>query len=202
MVSDLTRVGRSRDWGGRLAPRNPGVYTCVMASIYKQTIASPGASAGRGSSAGSRAAPSPRQALRRRSRLDALLDPETMRVLGEPTRARLLACLLKCARPCSVTEVAECCSIDFSMVARHLAQLARVGLVSASKRGRTVWYVADAAALAGRFRALADAIDELGPCPCGIDGVARGAPAGARDAKGSDGSMGRCGEPGQESHTA
>ena len=86
-----------------------------------------------------------------------------LRALAEPTRARLLSCLLKCGRPCSVTEVAECCSIDFSMVARHLATKARAGLLTSEKQGRTVWYSADGAALAAQFRGLADAIDELTP---------------------------------------
>lgn len=107
--------------------------------------------------------PSPKQAVRRRARFDRLLDPEMLKVLAEPTRMRLLSCLLKCGRPCSVTELAECCSIDFSMVARHLSLLARVGLLSGEKKGRTVWYSADAPALAARFRNLADAIDELTP---------------------------------------
>ena len=108
-------------------------------------------------------APTPRQAIRRRARLDKLLDPDLLKALAEPTRARLLSCLLKCGRPCSVTEVADCCSIDFSMVARHLATMARAGLLLANKQGRTMWYSADGAALAARFRDLADAIDELKP---------------------------------------
>lgn len=105
----------------------------------------------------------PRQAVRRRARLDALLDPELLKVLAEPTRARLLSCLLKCGRPCSVTEIAECCSIDFSVVSRHLATMARAGILDADKQGRTVWYAADGDALAEHFRDLADAIDELRP---------------------------------------
>lgn len=108
-------------------------------------------------------AASPKQASRRRARLDRLLDPELLKALAEPTRASLLSCLLKCSRPCSVTEVAECCSIDFSMVARHLSTMARAGLLTSEKKGRTVWYRADGPALAARFRDLADAIDELGP---------------------------------------
>lgn len=107
--------------------------------------------------------PSPKQAVRRRARFDRLLDPEILKALAEPTRARLLSCLLKCGRPCSVTEVAECCSVDFSMVARHLATLARAGLLTSEKKGRVVWYRADGAALAAHFRGLADTIDELGP---------------------------------------
>ncbi len=104
----------------------------------------------------------PRQASRRRARIDRVLEPELLRALGEPTRARLLSCLLKCGRPCSVTEIAACCSIDFSMVARHLGTLARAGVLTCEKRGRTVWYAADAASLSATFRDLADAIDELG----------------------------------------
>lgn len=92
-----------------------------------------------------------------------------LKALAEPTRARLLSCLLKCGRPCSVTEVADCCSIDFSMVARHLATMARVGLLSSEKKGRTVWYAAHGSALATRFRDLADAIDELGPADACCD---------------------------------
>ena len=123
-------------------------------------------------------AATPRQAVRRCARLDRLLDPELLKALAEPTRARLLSCLLKCGRPCSVTEVAECCAIDFSMVARHLATMARAGLLTSEKKGRTVWYSADGPALARHFRDLADAIDELEPpedcrdgdgCGCATD---------------------------------
>ncbi len=111
----------------------------------------------------------PKQASRRRARFDRLLEPEMLKALAEPTRARILSCLLKCGRPCSVTEVAECCSIDFSMVARHLGTLARAGLLTSEKKGRTVWYHADAQSLASHFRDLADAIDELTPLDGCID---------------------------------
>lgn len=103
----------------------------------------------------------PRQASRRRAQIDRLLDSELFKALGEPTRARLLACLVKCGRACSVTEVAQCCEIDFSVVSRHLASLAKAGVLHGEKKGRTVWYGA-APDLADRFRALADAIDEWG----------------------------------------
>lgn len=95
--------------------------------------------------------------------MDRRLDTELFKALADPTRARLLACLVKCGRPCSVTEVAECCAVDFSVVARHLGLLARVGILEADKKGRTVWYVARCADLSARLRALAEAIDEW--CP-------------------------------------
>lgn len=126
--------------------------------------------------------PSPKQALRRRARFDRLLNPEVLKALAEPTRARLLSCLLKCGRPCSVTEVAECCSIDFSMVARHLGTLARAGLVSSEKKGRTVWYAADASAIAGHFRELAESLDEFVPDEACGDGTACVCSAGAKTA--------------------
>jgi len=92
--------------------------------------------------------------------VDRLLDAELFKALGEPTRARLLACLVKCGRPCSVTEVAACCSIDFSVVSRHLAALERAGALESRKEGRTVFYAARSASLSERFRDLADSIDE------------------------------------------
>ena len=114
--------------------------------------------------------PTPRQAIRRRAAFDKLLDPEMLKALAEPTRARLLSCLLKCRRPCSVTEVAECCEIDFSVVSRHLVTLSRAGLLTSEKKGRTVWYSADGASLSELFYKLAEAVEELSPECCGDDG--------------------------------
>ena len=101
--------------------------------------------------------------------MDRRLDTELFKSLGDPTRARLLACLVKCGRPCSVTEVAECCDVDFSVVARHLSLLARAQILDARKEGRIVWYQARCADLCKRLRALADAIDEW--CPTGCTGT-------------------------------
>lgn len=92
--------------------------------------------------------------------MDRFLDPELFRLLSEPTRVKLLSCLIKCGRPCSVTEIAECCSIDFSVVSRHLASMAKLGVLDASKEGRTVWYEARTSEIADRFRAIADSVDQ------------------------------------------
>lgn len=48
------------------------------------------------------------------------------------------------------------------MVARHLAMLARAGVLDARKEGRTVWYSANRRELAAWFRDIADAIEEWG----------------------------------------
>jgi ArsR family transcriptional regulator len=114
----------------------------------------------------------PRQAARRKSRLDRVLDPALFKALSDPTRLSLLACVVKCGRACSVTEIAECCALDFSMVARHLATMARAGVLTSQKAGRTVWYAASPD-LAAWFRVVAEAIEEWaadGACGCAKGG--------------------------------
>ena len=108
---------------------------------------------------------SPRQAAACCRPVDDLLDPVLFKALGDPTRVRLLGCLAKCARPCSVTELAGCCSVDLSVVSRHLQALARAGLAKPTKTGRAVTYLADYERLSSRLRALADAIDDCRPAP-------------------------------------
>ncbi len=102
---------------------------------------------------------SPRHAARVRRPIDSALSADLFRALGDPTRLTLLACLAKCARPCSVSEVADCCSVDLSVVSRHLAILARAGVLSSEKRAKTVHYTVRYTDLAASLRAMADAID-------------------------------------------
>jgi DNA-binding transcriptional ArsR family regulator len=109
----------------------------------------------------------PKQAAARAGPLDDLLDPVVFKALGDPTRARLIACIAKCARGCSVSEVAECCSVDLSVVSRHLALLARAGVLEARKDGRVVRYAVRYASLARSLRALADALDTCRPGDAG-----------------------------------
>jgi ArsR family transcriptional regulator len=95
--------------------------------------------------------------------VDGLLDPALFKALGDPTRVQLLACLMKCGRACLVGEVAECCSVDLSVVSRHLQALAREGVLASSKVGRMVSYRVCYASLAQRLRDLAEAIDACAP---------------------------------------
>lgn len=106
---------------------------------------------------------SPKQAARRCGVLDKLLDPELFKALSDPTRVLLLSCIAKCGRGCSVGEVAECCSVDISVVSRHLALLARCGVLEAMKDGRAVLYRVRYSELSCSFRALADALAECSP---------------------------------------
>ncbi len=100
--------------------------------------------------------------------VDGLLDPALFRALGDPTRVAMLACLIKCGRECAVNEVAACCSVDLSVVSRHLQALARAGVVDAHKSGRTVSYSVRYDTLCRRLRDLADSIEQCAPTrPCG-----------------------------------
>lgn len=112
---------------------------------------------------------SPRHAAACRGPLDSILNPDLFKALADPTRASLIACIAKCRRPCSVGEVAECTSVDVSVVSRHLALLARSGVLETKKVGRTVFYSARCKYLARSLRILADALEECAPCndgPC------------------------------------
>jgi DNA-binding transcriptional ArsR family regulator len=107
----------------------------------------------------------PKQAAARKSPLDERLDPALFKALSDPTRVALLACIAKCGRGCSVSEVAECTSVDFSVVSRHLAALAQAGVLEGSKEGRTVRYRVRYTHLSSALRSLADALEEC--CPAG-----------------------------------
>jgi ArsR family transcriptional regulator len=95
--------------------------------------------------------------------VDNLLDPEWFKALGDPTRVRIMGCLVKCSRPCAVSEIAECCSVDLSVVSRHLQILERAGLLESTKQGRSVSYVVRFADICSTLRSLADAIEQC--CP-------------------------------------
>lgn len=106
---------------------------------------------------------SPKQAATCCRPIDAALDPELFKALCDPTRVALLACLAKCGRACTVSEVAECCAVDLSVVSRHLSLLERAGVVEAEKKGRTVYYRVQYGPLCHTLRSLADAFEEC--CP-------------------------------------
>jgi len=91
--------------------------------------------------------------------LDGLLDPGVFKALGDPTRARLVACIARCGRGCSVKEVSACCSVDLSVVSRHLSGLEAVGVLASEREGRVVRYRVKYTELGAMLRGLADAFD-------------------------------------------
>jgi ArsR family transcriptional regulator, arsenate/arsenite/antimonite-responsive transcriptional repressor len=105
----------------------------------------------------------PRQAAACCGPIDDLLNPELFKAIADPTRASLVACVAKCGRGCSVGEIAQCCAVDISVVSRHLALLARAGVLDAKKEGRTMFYTVRYTDLARSLRLLADALEDC--CP-------------------------------------
>ena len=91
--------------------------------------------------------------------LEVVLDPRLFKALADPNRVVLLARLGEQGGSSTVTEAAECCPVDVSVVSRHLSILRDAGVVSAEKEGRKVRYRVEYADLAGRLRELADAIE-------------------------------------------
>lgn len=105
----------------------------------------------------------PQEALTCCGPMDDLLDAELFKALGDPTRLKLLSCLAKCGRPCSVTELTKCCAVDLSVVSRHLGLLKKAGVLSSTKDGRTVFYTVRYKHLSESFRELAKAIEACRP---------------------------------------
>lgn len=103
---------------------------------------------------------SPKDAAALTSPLDELLMADLFRALSDPTRNKLLACLAKCGRACSVSEVGECCSIDLSVVSRHLSILEAAGILTSTKTGRVVSYSVQSKEISKLLRNLARAFED------------------------------------------
>lgn len=133
-------------------------YDCILAQMNKKQI--------------SKRPMTPKQAAACCGPVDELLTPQLFKALGDPTRVKLLACLAKCARSCSVGEIAECCSVDLSVVSRHLGLLEQAGILESRKQGRAVFYEVRYQDLVGSLRALADAIENC--CPTSVASACEG----------------------------
>ncbi len=91
-------------------------------------------------------------------RLEKTIPAGFFRALADPTRLDLLVQLAGCRRACTVSEIAECCPVDVSVVSRHLAVLRDAGLLEATRRGKQVHYRVRFDMAAGTLRAVADAL--------------------------------------------
>ena len=100
---------------------------------------------------------------RRCANMGRLLEPRFFKALGDPNRVALLSRLAKCRRPCGVSELVGCCSVDISVVSRHLAMLRDAGILHAEKRGKEVYYSVRCKEVVSTLRRIADAIEAC--CP-------------------------------------
>ena len=95
--------------------------------------------------------------------LESELSVELFKALSEPNRAAILGTLATTGGQRTVGEIAECCTVDLSVVSRHLAVLRDAGILEAQKRGREVRYRLLVKPLADYLRRLADSLEAC--CP-------------------------------------
>ncbi|MFK7731505.1 MAG: ArsR/SmtB family transcription factor [Pseudomonadales bacterium] len=93
---------------------------------------------------------------------DALSDvfqPEFFKALCDPTRISIVATLAASGHAATVSDIVDCCGVDFSGVSRHLKILKEAGILAAEREGRHVKYRLETTALSGTLRGMADALD-------------------------------------------
>ena len=95
--------------------------------------------------------------------LGVLVQPDLFKALSDPNRLALLTALSERHQPSTVSEAAKCCTVDLSVVSRHLATMRDAGVLTSEKRGREVYYSVPRKELAAQLRAMADALDSC--CP-------------------------------------
>ena len=95
--------------------------------------------------------------------IGGFMEPRFFKALSDPNRIASLAYLAQCRVPCTVSQIAQCCPINISVVSRHLAMLRDAGILDARKSGKEVYYSIRFPAVVSTLRALADAIEAC--CP-------------------------------------
>ena len=84
---------------------------------------------------------------------------DLLKALGEFNRLSLVYELCQCQTPQNAMCLCNCCSVDASVVSRHLKILKQEGIVVLEKNGRERTYALNRAYVASRLRALADKIE-------------------------------------------
>lgn len=97
--------------------------------------------------------------------LSVWIKPKLFKALADLNRLTILTRLAENGNPQSVSEVAQCCPIDMSVVSRHLGVLRDAGIVKAEKKGKEVFYHVQTGEVVTLLRELADALEAC--CPDG-----------------------------------
>ncbi|MBM74913.1 MAG: hypothetical protein CMK59_05895 [Proteobacteria bacterium] len=84
---------------------------------------------------------------------------DLLKALGEFNRLSLVYELCQCQTPQNAMCLCNCCSVDASVVSRHLKVLKQEGIVTLEKNGRERSYSLNREYVAGRLRMLADKIE-------------------------------------------
>ncbi|MEM1432582.1 MAG: metalloregulator ArsR/SmtB family transcription factor [Pseudomonadota bacterium] len=82
-----------------------------------------------------------------------------LKALGEFNRLSLVYELCQCEEPQNAMCLCECCSVDASVVSRHLKLLEQEGVVRMRKKGRERKYALNRHEVAEKLRTLADLIE-------------------------------------------
>ena len=84
---------------------------------------------------------------------------DLLKALGEFNRLSLVYELCQCKKPQNAMCLCSCCSVDSSVVSRHLKVLAQEGVVEMEKKGRERVYSLNRSEVAQKLRLLADQIE-------------------------------------------
>ena len=84
---------------------------------------------------------------------------DLLKALGEFNRLSLVYELCQCKAPQNAMCLCDCCSVDSSVVSRHLKVLAQEGVVQVEKKGRERVYSLNRSEIAEKLRSLADQIE-------------------------------------------
>ncbi len=87
------------------------------------------------------------------------MEPQFFKALCDPNRIAILVRLSQLCAPCTVSQINECCSVDISVVSRHLAVLRDAGILESRKQGKEVYYSVRYKELVTTLRSMADAIE-------------------------------------------
>lgn len=85
-----------------------------------------------------------------------------LKALGEFNRLSLVYKLCECQSPQNAMCLCDCCSVDASVVSRHLKTLAQAGILKQTKKGRERTYSLDRERVANELRSLATMIESGG----------------------------------------
>ena len=86
---------------------------------------------------------------------------DLLKALGEFNRLSLVYELCQCKKPQNTMCLCNCCSVDASVVSRHLKVLRQEGVVLLEKNGRERTYTLNREYVASRLRELADKVENI-----------------------------------------
>lgn len=86
---------------------------------------------------------------------------DLLKALGEFNRLSLVYRLCECKLPQNAMCLCDCCSVDASVVSRHLKTLSQAGILTLEKKGRERSYSLNRKKVANKLRTLATQIENF-----------------------------------------